>query len=149
VNTLNRWLGLVVLPALLAAAACGGSSGTLTKAEFIEQADNLCGAANDELDALPEPKTPEELRTALDKGVSRTRKLLSDLRALNEPEADEQALEEIYSLVERSIAKLDEADAAFATGNVTAVDGIVQAGQGLLDQANAASKTYGFKDCSE
>ena len=148
-DTLKRCLGLVVLSALLAAAACGGGSGTLTKAEFIEQADKLCAAANDELDALPEPKSPEELRTVLEKGVSRTRKLLSDLRALNEPEADEQALEEIYSLVERSIAKLDEADAALASGNVAAVDGIVQAGQGLLDQANAASKTYGLKDCSE
>jgi hypothetical protein len=149
VSRLNRWLGLIAPAALLAAAACGGSSGTLTKAEFIQQADKLCAAANDELDALPEPKTPEELRTVLDKGVSRTRKLLSDLRALNEPEADERTVEEIYSLVEQSIAKLAEADAAFASGNVAAIDGIVQAGQGLLDQANAASKTYGLKDCSE
>lgn len=150
-NRLNRWFGFVVVLALLTAAACGGGggSGTLTKAEFIKQADKICAVANDELDALPEPQNLEEAENVLRTGATRTKKLLSDIRALNEPEADRATLEQIYSLVEQGIAKYEGAVAGIRSGNPAALDAIAQQGQALFDQANAASKTYGFKDCSE
>ena len=149
----KRWVGFAALIAALASGACGGGNGStpapLTKEAFIAQADKLCADANEELDALGEPQSIEELGNLLRTGATRTRKLLADLRALPAPTQDRGALEQIYSLVEQAIAKLEQAIATTAAGDQAKIQTLVEAGQDLTDQANAASKSYGFKDCAE
>ncbi len=68
-------LGAVVaLAAVALAAGCGGGGDgggdRLTAEEFVQQADAICADANEQIDALGEPQSMEELATMAAEALS-------------------------------------------------------------------------------
>lgn len=88
-------LGLAMV---LSAVACGDddeATDSLTKAEWIEAADEICIELDQELAEIPEPESPEEMGETGLEVVAITAAKFEELRALEPPEGEEEAVAEI------------------------------------------------------
>lgn len=136
---------------LLTLGACGGSddssddgatgsteSGSISKADFIEQADAICAAGDDATDELPDPTTEEE---AIDLIVSdivpSIRGQISDIRDLGFPEGDEELLDGILTDAEDLLDQIEADPGAFLTSESPFAD------------TNAALTEYGITECAD
>jgi len=141
----------IALAALLAVAGCGGGGSgggdRLTKEEYIAQADAICKATEEKLDALAEPTSKEEFASFLEEGLGLSEGQLDDLRALNPPEADEATLEEAYSLVEQQLDVIRQMVDAVKADDEAAVQELITQGDALNDQADQIAADYGLKEC--
>ena len=84
-----RLLGAAGAVAALALSACGSSSSsaaTLTKAEWVTQANALCKDANDRTDALGEPSTMAATATLLPKMLAIITEDMGKIEALAAPD---------------------------------------------------------------
>ncbi|MCL4290657.1 MAG: hypothetical protein KJ051_10335 [Thermoleophilia bacterium] len=133
----------------LAVAGCGGSGGgdRLTKEEYIAQADAICKAANEKIDALGEPETMEEIATLAADAIEIQTKSLADLRALKPPEADEAKLNEAYALIDQQVGLGKEILEAAKAGDLEKIQKILAEGKPIDDQAGAIAADYGLKEC--
>lgn len=90
--------------------ACGGgeepvdegdTTTAVTKQEYLQQADAVCVRINRELQATFQQRDVEQAVTIMREGVS-------DLRALPQPEGDEEQLDQIYTAAEQAIDKFEQ-----------------------------------------
>jgi hypothetical protein len=126
-----------VLAAGLIAAGCGGdddddttAAATATtggeppsKSEFIEQGDEICAEANQE---LQQANTAQEVADNIQGQID-------GLRALTPPEGDEEEIAQILDTAEEGVDELSEAERPEQT------PGLAEAARMLRE--------YGFKEC--
>ncbi len=145
-----RAAGAVAALALAGVAAgCGGGGGgdRLTKEEYITQADAICKAANEKIDALGEPSSLEEVATLAADAIEIQEASLAELRALKPPEADETKLNEAYALVEQQVGLGQEILEAAEAGDLEKIQEILAEGEPIDDQADAIAAEYGLTEC--
>lgn len=102
--------------AILAVAAgllanCDGAGG-LTKEEFIEAANAICGRANQEFDELFEtgfPTSPESVQEFVENVVPIVEREVDELQALDPPDNDADQIEEILGTGQRGVDDLRNA----------------------------------------
>jgi hypothetical protein len=82
---------------MLVLAGCGGDGGEgaepLSKSEWIEQADEICAQADEDIEALGDPTTLDEIGELTDEASGISRGALADLRALRPPEEDQATVD--------------------------------------------------------
>ena len=142
-------VAVAAIGSLLAATACSGQGGRLSKERYIERAGQICAEANKKIRRLPHPDLADPDAT------SRTvRRLLAiqhgeveDLRALRPPEVDEPTTRKWLGLVNKA---LDEAESALAALQRGDRDGVNQAnsrgGRAQLE-ADDLARGYGITGC--
>ncbi len=116
-GSLPRLASLVTI-AVLSVAGCGGDdddegpSKQASKQEFIAQADAICQEADKKQAAVAEGEGiyGENFGDAafLSRYNAVTRDALERLRALDAPEADREAVDDVLSAVKRSVAAVDK-----------------------------------------
>lgn len=145
---------------LLVGGACGGDdesdttsadeigtvtdevSATPTKAEFIAEADQICRAGNDELDAEAnklgaDPTQAQKESFASDVLVPGVQDQIDSIRALGAPEGDEDEVEELLDEAQSGVDALEE-DPSLITSD-----------DDPFTEANDLAADYGLKVCSE
>jgi hypothetical protein len=155
--TVGRTLGgLVVLAAL---AGCGGGSSTaattttsvaatITRADFIKQANAICQVMNDKVHAVPDPGSdPDKVADALQLDIAVTSDAFQQLQSLPMPAGDESVIEDIYSKI--NVLLSDGADLTASVRNrdrakVITLQATVKAD---TTAANNASNAYGLTVC--
>ena len=145
-----RAAGAVAALALAGVAAgCGGGGGDdrLTKEDYIAQADAICKATNEEIDALGEPETLEEVATLAADAIKLQEDGLAELRALEPPEADEATLNEAYALVEQQVDLGRQIQEAAEAGDMEKIQELLTQGEPIDDQADAIATEYGLTEC--
>ena len=151
---------LGALAVLVAVAAvvigCGSSDGgetsteTLTKVEFVKQADAICEKGTEENQAefeefaeengLSEKKEPtkaqqeEAVTEIVAPGVQ---KQIEEIDALDAPEGDEEQIEAMVAAVEEGVKEIEENPAALTEG------------KNPLAEGSKLAKEYGLKACGE
>jgi hypothetical protein len=149
----KRLLSLAALLAasVLIAAGCGGSdddssdSGSdsteaaPTKAAYIEQADGLCAADEDKINAvaadLPQDINAPEVQDAItDELLPIYQEQLTALRDLTPPEGDEDATAAIYDALEDALTQVEEDPSTLAS-------------EDLFADANAKAEAFGLEVC--
>lgn len=161
--------GLAVTALLL--TACGGDSEeALSKEDFIEQANAICAATNEELDPIVEeffaetfedvptdtpPSQVPVVITAFDELFDEVltpafEEQMDEIRALAPPEEDAEMLDELYDDLESGLetvnATLDDAVA----GDPAAIEAFSSgASEAQLNEANRQAREYGLTVCGE
>lgn len=139
--------GLLAALALIA-AGCGGddeepSGPPLTKEEFITQADEICAAGDEEINAaaeeqfgdLTEEPPVEDQETFLSDVVAPNYEgQLEDIRALNPPEEDEAEVETLLTALEELITQLRDGPTA-----------VLEATE--PPEASTFAQEYGLQNC--
>ena len=150
----------------LVAGGCGSEEETLTKAEYVEQANAICAASNAEIDAVEEEmgeaieaemaeaeEVPslEEFAQMTSNLVSRTVPILeatvTDLRALPAPEGDEDTLTALYDDFEQVLADLSEQSAVLTTGDEAAINQFYEVD--YFGDVSQQAAEYGLTVCAE
>jgi hypothetical protein len=144
----SRLTGGLAFAAILAlgvvVAGCGGDDDTLTKAQFIKQADAICKKGNKRIDAGAEdvfttkgqPSKAQLTTFATDTLIPDIQGQVDDVRALNEPSEDEDQVN----------AFLDSAQAELDKGKE---DPLYMTTPQSFKETNKLGKAYGFKVCSQ
>jgi hypothetical protein len=136
---------LVVAAIALGVAGCGGDDETtISKSDFITQANEICKTANDQVDAasneeLSANPTPEEIEAFWnDTARPSAEEQVQQIRDLGAPEGDEEQIDALLAAVESAT---EEAQ--------TAVDnGTFGQGPDPFEEANRLSLDYGLTDCA-
>lgn len=137
------------------AAGCGGgddssdTSATLTKAEFIEQADAICVKGNEAIeteveefaednDVDTENPTKEQQEEVIATVVAPgTRAQVEEISELGAPSGDEETIEAMVESVETGSEELED-DPAKLLGE-----------KSPLEEGSKLARDYGLKECGE
>ena len=127
-------------------AGCGGEE-TLTRADYITQADAICDDYNQRQAKLGDPKSVEDIERLGDETKPLVEKQLAELRDLEAPEeiADDAAA--AYDLLERQLPKLDALVRAAEANDVAKVQSIAAEAGVLDEQADAKAEKIGLTVC--
>jgi uncharacterized protein with von Willebrand factor type A (vWA) domain len=151
---------ITVLVALVAismiAAGCGGGddsssdSSSITKAQFIKQADAICEKGNKENEAefeefaeeknLSENKEPtkaQQEEAITDIVAPGVQKQIEEIDALGAPKGDEKQVEAIVTSVEEGVEEIEENPGSLIKG------------ENPLGKGSKLAKEYGLKACGE
>jgi hypothetical protein len=136
----------VIAPLVCVLLAAGGC-GPLSRKEYVERADRICGQMNARQAALG---AADDLRSRAAKGdgvvadVQRARERLGKLKAPNELKVPVRT----YLIhLDRSLALQRRAVAAAKRGDATAVRRAAARGQRFSTDLEAAARRVGFKTC--
>jgi hypothetical protein len=155
--TAGRALGGLFVVAILAACGGGGSTAattttsapaTITRADFIRQANAICQVMNDKVHAVPDPGSdPDKVADALQLDIAVTSDAFQQLQGLPMPAGDERVIEDIYSKINLLLS--DGADLSASVRNrdrakVLTLQATVKAD---TTAANNASNAYGLTVC--
>jgi hypothetical protein len=136
------------------AVGCGGSDSTdsssITKAQFIKQADAICEKGNEENEAefeefaeeknLSENKEPtkaQQEEAITDIVAPGVQKQIEEIDALGAPEGDEKQVEAIVTSVEEGVEEIEEDPSSLIKG------------ENPLGKGSKLAKEYGLKACGE
>jgi hypothetical protein len=137
---------------LLVLAGCGGGGDEaepLSKSEWIEQADEICAQADEDIEALGDPTTLDEIGELTDEASGISRDALADLRALRPPEEDQATVDQMLDLVEQQIEIGEQIGEAARNGDEAEVRRLAAEAQPLEAQADEIGRQYGLDDCAD
>lgn len=139
--------------ATVALAGCGGggdkSGGTLTKAEFVAQANALCKDYDARIDALGEPAGIEDLVALAEQAKPIAEEAVAKLRALTPPEDLQAGYDEYLATGDVNVALLAELGEAAKSGDVAAIERIGTEGEANADKAHGIAAELGLADCAK
>jgi hypothetical protein len=139
--------GAVLAVLAMLCIACGGSSSkTLTKEEFVTQANAICKRDNqaiaEKAKALGEnPTQQQQIDFVLHTVIPSKRSEISDVRALKPPKADKQT---VTKLLDAASAGIDDAEHTVKADPQKALS----ADFDPLANANKLATEYGLTDCT-
>ena len=146
---------LLVLPGLaaLALAGCGGggdsAGGTLTKAEFVAQANAICKDYDARIDALGDPGSIEDLVGLAEKAKPIAEDGVARLRALKAPENLQASYDEYLATGDANIDLLVQLGEAAKSGDVAAIEKIGTEGEDNADKAHGIAAELGLTECAK
>lgn len=135
--------GLAGILTLFALVGCGSSSeaDTVTKSEFVKQANRICGSAQSErLETLaavkgdPKPQREEELVTNVI--LPQIQQMVEELGELRPSKGDEREVQAIVSAFEGGVQQVEASAGADLTKDAAA-----------FNNANELAKDYGLTAC--
>lgn len=140
-------IGLMLTTIGLTLSACGGDNDTLTKAKFINQADQICKRAHDALEKAfnqafagkPQPSQAELNKFAREELAPTVQGEIDDVRNLDPPSGDEGEIEAIADAAQSGVDKI-KADPAVLSPQVKFDP---------LGKNHRLARAYGMKECSE
>jgi len=136
---------LTVGGAMLALSACGSSSESISKAEFLKQGNQICENGDKQIREEAEKQFPEsggrpsnkELEEfASDTVVPNIQSQLDEIEALGSPSGDEEKVEAILSAARSALDKGKQDPSKLIEGDA-----------GPFERANELANSYGLTAC--
>ncbi len=137
--------------AALALAGCGGGGAgdTLTKAEFVAQANVICKDYDARITALGEPSTIEDLVGLAEKAKPLAEEAVASLRALKAPEDLQARYDEYLATGDVNIDLLVQLGEAAKSGDDTAIEMIGTEGEDNAGKAHGIAAELGLTECAK
>jgi hypothetical protein len=146
----ERILGaLVVLAALAAGCGSDGGGESLSREEWIAQADAICAKGARELEALGEPASAAELIELTSNAVEVVERQLAKLRALRPPAEAEADYARMLDLTAEQVEIARKISDAAKDGDAGAIQDLVREGQAVDNKVDAVARKYEFEECGE
>lgn len=172
---MRRYLLPIFILGILALAGCGGSSddpsdptstetaaGTqgesLSKTEYIAEADQICKKAQEDAasmesqftqlsEGISNPKQAKELADLLGELTAHTKREVAQLKALEPPPADAEVVNSFFAAVEDRIATGEDFADAVEDGDQSRVNSLNKQGSSQRTKSTSIAQRYGFKVC--
>ena len=151
---------LAAVTIAVAVAACGSSSNTKgrtptpspqgpapSRAQYISEADGLCGPVRDQLALLPQITSLAQVVGNLQVFIQLNTDLENRLRALPKPKGDEARLDKIYGDFDKLINQARLVQQAAQRNDINATSTAADAFQPLSNTISTETGQYGFKQC--
>jgi hypothetical protein len=145
-----RRLSLLVLPVLLLAACGGGSS--LSKSEYVAQAEAICKDTNKQIDALSTPTDPASFQKLIEDSIKIADSATSRIKALDPPSDDKadlqkKVIEPLESQVKEARSYLAKVKEAVAKKDQPALGKLLTNPPTGNEADLDWMRSYGFKEC--
>ena len=128
----------------LFAASCGGED-KLSKTDYITQADKICADAQKKLEAVPQPKSANELKDY----SAKLKPLLDDaVERLDALEPDDAVKGSADALVSSTKSAVKVAEDLGKTTDEAKVQKLLETAEKTERSTDARLKKDGFKDCA-
>jgi len=137
--------------AALALAGCGGGGAgdTLTKAEFVAQANVICKDYDARITALGEPSTIEDLVGLAEKAKPLAEEAVASLRALKPPAELQGSYDEYLATGGANIEFLAKLGEAASSGDAAAIQKVGTEAQANADKAHGIAGKLGLTECAK
>jgi type IV secretory pathway VirB10-like protein len=145
---LVRRAGLLLLAivALAGLVACGDDEPT--KDEVIEQADEICKDAEEDIEEIQDVPA-DELGQAFEEGGERAQEAVDDLKAIEVPDEDKDTWDDFIEESEKQPEYFEDAQQAFEEGDNARVDEIAAESREAEEEAAELAEDYGMDKCAE
>ena len=137
---------LLVFAALFALPACGEDEPS--KDEVIEQADEICKDAEEDLEEIQDVPQ-DELDQAYEEGGERAQEAVDDLKEIEVPDEDRDVWEDFIEEAEKQPEFFEDALEAYEDGDNARVDEIAAESQESEREAAEIAEDYGMDKCAE
>ena len=138
----------LALAGALGAAGCGSSGGgTLSKDDFVKQADEICGKAAKDVEALGRPDTPDKIATAMPKAAGIFNSMLDELAKLKGPSDIQPDVDKLLAAGHKLADVMGQLGDAAKSTDVTKLTQLQTDLTTAATDAAAASKKLGFANC--
>jgi hypothetical protein len=137
----------------LAAGCLGGGSGgtsqaTLTRAEFTNQAEQICASYTKQISSLPVPSDLAGLAQQGERAVELQQQEVDALRALHPPDAQAAQVDDMLKAIEQAIGDGHDLIDAARIGHRDAVTVAVTSLRGHLETANELARQLDLGTCA-
>lgn len=139
-------LGFLCL-VLLSCTGDGDGDETMSKSDYVSQADEICTEFMEAGIALGSPSSPEDLVDYFDEAILQAERAATDLSALNPPGEAEAVHDALLTSLTESTDKVREARAAAADGDMDRVGAAMEDATQIGARADADAKEFGFEVC--
>ena len=129
------------------ATAPGCSEPGTTRADFAERADAICRRANQRVEALGRPDSPEEFLDLSQRAEIITRDALDDLRVLDPPEDDRAAIDRMLELLTRALDRVSDLRLAAQKRDIREVRKVQKDIELATEEAAAIARDFGLEVC--
>src|SRR6266511_5753831 len=136
-----------VVPVEGASGASGAQGVALSKDQFIQQADAICGEANAALAGLNSATVGNGAETQAAQELQIVRSELTSMQALTPPSEDRSTLDAFLSALKDEVSALDAKKAALEQGGDTSTADSELAS--AKSSGQSAAHDYGFKACGK
>jgi hypothetical protein len=128
-------------------ASGAGGAATLTKSEFIDQANSICKEANNAVSSLDSGAVSTSAKVQATQELQITQSELNSLESLNPPSQDKSTLKSYLSALRDQVtALMNKRDAAEQGGDTSAAEAEAASAS---SSAQTAARSYGLKDCAK
>lgn len=141
-------LALVAAGLAVGATACGDDA-TPSRAEFTEQANELCRSANAKIAALPEPSDVDGLKAYIDRMKSLTSASVDRFAQLDPPAELRSDVEAYVANGRRVVALADRLADATLSGDQDALQELQAEGDRLDADSDERAANMGLTDCAD
>jgi hypothetical protein len=139
---------VLALATTLTLVGCGGEAKRLSREEYAEKADAICGEGNRRTERLPNPGNLPELADVTDKTLDILDDALSDLRKLKPPADQQKIVDQWLAQLETLTDDLEEIRDEARAKDIQAVQAIAERAQDHNARANELGTTLGMKVCN-
>src|SRR6476469_2419743 len=128
-------------------ASGAGGAATLTKSEFIDQANSICTEANDAISSLNSGTVNTSSKVQATQELQITQSERNSLESLTPPNQNGSTLQSYLSALRDEVtALMNKRDAAEQGGDTSAADAEASSAR---SSAQTAAGAYGLKDCAK
>lgn len=145
----GRSMTALAVAAIMGLAACGGGgSSSLSEDDFVDEVNDLCSDANDDLDKIDPPASIEDIEDF----AADTRKVFENLREdlgeISAPSDFEDDFADALDAIDEVISLLTDLEEAGADGNEADVNSIIDDLAGPSDELMGLAEDLGVDDCN-
>ncbi len=149
-----RRFAVAVVPVVVAVVGLGacssGGGGALSKADFVKKVNALCKPAQKKQDALRQAPDAgaKEYAAAAEKAVAIQDKLISDIKALKPPSADQKTIDQLIDVYNQVRVVFEQLITALKGGDLSALNRFTDKITSLENQYREIARGYGLTDCA-
>lgn len=145
--SLSRRLALTLTCAVVL-AACGGGGG-LSAEEYRSQGNAACDRYEEDVQALPQPESIEDVPAYAEGAQQRLDTLIDDLEALEPPSELRDQHDQLIVLGRESVEEIGKLKAAGESGQQSEIEAVLQSAGELDDRSDAIATELGLTQCAE
>jgi hypothetical protein len=145
----GRSMTALAIAAIMGLAACGGGGGSssLSEDDFIDEVNDLCAEAGDDLDSIDSPTSVDDVGDFAADTAGVFESLREDLGEISPPEDSAEDFADALDAIDEIVSLLGDLEEASADGDDGEIGSISDDLGGLSEDLTGLAEDLGVDDC--